>query len=155
MALKGKYLQKPDVTSYPVFAAGIFEGTENEGAAAVVLHMVGQVLPGNVGRAALVWALDRKARAVVLMVLQRTDSNSGKNTAGVQINGCMGKKKSLKVPPRLPKKNTCGFKNEATEIEDIEFFMLKPQKKKKKKLPASEVKQFFLILLYSFRSMSQ
>ncbi len=58
--------------SYPVFAAGIFEGAENERAAAVVLHMVSQILSGDVGCAALVRALDRKPRAVVLVVLQRS-----------------------------------------------------------------------------------
>lgn len=55
-----------------MFAAGVFEGAENECAAAVVLHMVGQILSGDVGCAALVWALDRKPRAVVLVVLQRS-----------------------------------------------------------------------------------
>lgn len=55
--------------SYSVFAACVFEGAENERAAAVVLHVVRQVLSGDVGCAALVWALDRKARAVVLVVL--------------------------------------------------------------------------------------
>lgn len=55
--------------SYPVFAAGVFEGAENECTAAVVLHMISQVLSGDVGCAALVWALDRKSRAVVLVVL--------------------------------------------------------------------------------------
>lgn len=59
-----------DGQSYSVFAAGVFEGAENERAATVVLHMVSQILPGDVGCATLVWALDRKARAVVLMVLQ-------------------------------------------------------------------------------------
>lgn len=63
-----------------MFAPGIFKGAENEGATTVILHMVSQVLSGNVGCAALVWALDRKARAVVLMVLQRTDSMTSKNT---------------------------------------------------------------------------
>lgn len=56
--------------SYPVFAAGVFEGTENERAATVVLHMVSQILPGNVGCATLVGALDRESRTVVLVVLQ-------------------------------------------------------------------------------------
>lgn len=55
-----------------MFAAGVFEGTENERAAAVVLHMVSQVLPGDVGCTALVWALYRKPRAVVLMVLSES-----------------------------------------------------------------------------------
>lgn len=55
-----------------MFAAGVFEGAENERAATVVLHVVGQVLSGDVGRATLVRALDRKARAVVLVVLWRT-----------------------------------------------------------------------------------
>lgn len=54
---------------YPVFAAGVFKGAENERTAAVVLHVVSQVLSGDVGRAALVWALHRKSRAVVLVVL--------------------------------------------------------------------------------------
>lgn len=58
--------------SYPVFAASIFERAENERAAATVLYMVSQVLSGYVGCAALVWALDRKPRAVVLVVLQRS-----------------------------------------------------------------------------------
>lgn len=52
-----------------VFAAGVFEGAENECAAAVVLHMVSQILSGNIGCATLVWALNRKPRAVVLVVL--------------------------------------------------------------------------------------
>lgn len=52
-----------------MFAAGVFEGAENERAATVVLYMVSQILPGNVGCATLVWALDRKSRAVVLVVL--------------------------------------------------------------------------------------
>ncbi len=56
--------------SYPVFAASVFKGAENECAAAVVLHMVSQILSGNVGCATLVWALHRKPRAVVLVVLQ-------------------------------------------------------------------------------------
>lgn len=55
--------------SYPVFAAGVFERTEDECVAAVVLDVVGQVLPGDVGSAALVWTLDREARAVILVVL--------------------------------------------------------------------------------------
>lgn len=54
-----------------MFAAGVFEGAEDERAAAVVLDVVGQVLPGDVGRAALVRTLDGEARAVVLVVLQR------------------------------------------------------------------------------------
>lgn len=58
--------------SYPVFAAGVFEGAEDERAAAVVLHVVGQVLSGDVGCPALVRTLDGEARAVVLVVLQRT-----------------------------------------------------------------------------------
>lgn len=52
-----------------MFAAGIFEGAENERTAAIVLHVVSQVLSGDVGRAALVRALHRKPRAVVLVVL--------------------------------------------------------------------------------------
>lgn len=117
------------VSLYPVFAASVFEGAENERAAAVVLHMVSQVLPGDVGCAALVWALDRKPRAVVLVVLQRSqgqryhvhciaDSMSDKNThtqctVGLQINGCMGKNvlESLESS-----KNTCGIKNEGGKI---------------------------------------
>lgn len=55
-----------------MLAAGVFEGAENERAAAVVLHMVSQILSGDIGCAALVWALDRKPRAVVLVVLQRS-----------------------------------------------------------------------------------
>lgn len=53
-----------------MFAAGVFKGAEDERAATVVLHVIGQVLSGDVGCAALVWALDRKPRAVVLVVLQ-------------------------------------------------------------------------------------
>lgn len=56
-----------------MFAASVFEGAENECIAAVVLHVVGQVLPSDVRCATLVWALDRKSRAVVLMVLQRNE----------------------------------------------------------------------------------
>lgn len=56
--------------SYPVFATGVFERAQNERTAAVVLHMVSQILSGNIGCATLVWALDRKPRAVVLVVLQ-------------------------------------------------------------------------------------
>lgn len=52
-----------------MLAAGVFEGAQNESAATVILHVVRQILPGDVGCAALVWALDRKARAVVLVVL--------------------------------------------------------------------------------------
>lgn len=54
-----------------MFAACFFERAENERAAAVVLHMVRQILSGDVWCAALVWALDRKPRAVELVVLQR------------------------------------------------------------------------------------
>lgn len=54
-----------------MFAAGVFERTEDECVAAVVLHVVGQVFTGDVGGAALVWTLDWKARAVVLVVLWR------------------------------------------------------------------------------------
>lgn len=57
--------------SYSVFAASVFEGAENERAATVVFDMVSQILAGDVGRATLVWALDRKPRAVVLVVLYR------------------------------------------------------------------------------------
>lgn len=53
-----------------MFAAGIFKGAEDECTATVVLHMVSQILSGDVGCAALVWALDRKPRTVVLVVLQ-------------------------------------------------------------------------------------
>lgn len=53
-----------------MFTACLFEGAENERAAAVVLHVVSQVLPGNVGCAALVRTLDGKSRAVILVVLQ-------------------------------------------------------------------------------------
>lgn len=53
-----------------MFATGVFEGAEDERAAAVVLHVVSQILSGDVGRPALVWTLDREARAVVLVVLQ-------------------------------------------------------------------------------------
>lgn len=63
--------ENTQAVSYPVFAAGVFEGAEDERAAAVVLDVVGQVLPGDVGRAALVRTLDGEARAVVLVVLQR------------------------------------------------------------------------------------
>lgn len=52
-----------------MFAAGVFEGAENKCAATVLLHMVGQILPGDVGGATLVWALNRKPRAMELMVL--------------------------------------------------------------------------------------
>lgn len=55
-----------------MLAAGIFEGAEDERAAAVVLHVVSQILSGDVGSPALVWTLDREARAVVLVVLQHT-----------------------------------------------------------------------------------
>ena len=54
-----------------MFAASVFERAENERTAAVVFHMVSQIFAGNVGCAALIWALDRKARAVVLVVLLR------------------------------------------------------------------------------------
>ena len=60
-----------------MFAAGVFEGAENEGTAAVVLHVVGQILPGNVGRATLVGTLDRKSRAVVLVVLPGSQGETG------------------------------------------------------------------------------
>lgn len=63
--------------SYPVFATGVFEGAEDERAAAVVLHVVSQILSGDVGRPALVWTLDREARAVVLVVLQRITQHRG------------------------------------------------------------------------------
>lgn len=53
-----------------MFAAGIFEGAEDEGTATVLLHVIGQVLPGYVGGATLVWTCDWKPRAVVLMVLE-------------------------------------------------------------------------------------
>lgn len=56
-----------------MFAASIFKRAEDQSTAAVVLHVVRQVLPGDVGSAALVWALDRKARAVKLMVLWRKE----------------------------------------------------------------------------------
>lgn len=60
--------------SHSVFAACIFEGAEDQSAAAVVLHVVRQVLAGDVGRPALVGTLDGKPRAVVLVVLQRGSS---------------------------------------------------------------------------------
>lgn len=63
----------PNSVSYPVFAACIFKGAEDESAAAVVLYMVGQVLAGDVGRPTLVGTLDGKARAVVLVVLRRKE----------------------------------------------------------------------------------
>ena len=56
--------------AYPVLAAGVFKWAEHERAAAVVLHVIGQVLAGDVGCAALVGALDREAGAVVLVVLE-------------------------------------------------------------------------------------
>lgn len=59
--------------SYPMLAAGVFERAENERAATVVLHMVSQIFSGDVGCAALIWALHRKARAVVLVVLLRSE----------------------------------------------------------------------------------
>lgn len=62
---------KVEGPTHSVFAAGVFERTKNESAAAVVLDVVGQILSGDVGGAALVWALDRKAGAVVLVVLSR------------------------------------------------------------------------------------
>lgn len=64
-----------------MFAAGVFEGAENERAAAVVLHVVSQILSGDVGCATLVWTLDREPRAVVLVVLQR-ESGDGVNMSG-------------------------------------------------------------------------
>lgn len=54
-----------------MFAACVFEGAEDESAAAVVLHVVRQVLAGDVGRPTLVGTLDGKPRAVVLVVLCR------------------------------------------------------------------------------------
>lgn len=59
--------------SYSVFAACVFEGAEDESTAAVVLHMVSQVLAGDVGRPTLVRTLDGKPRAVVLVVLQEKE----------------------------------------------------------------------------------
>lgn len=56
-----------------MFAACIFEGAEDESTAAVVLHVVSQVLAGDVGCPTLVWTLDGKPRAVVLVVLQRKE----------------------------------------------------------------------------------
>lgn len=63
-----------------MFAAGVFERTEDEGVAAVVLHVIGQVLAGDVGGAALVRTLDREARAVVLMVLWRNTTEHENKT---------------------------------------------------------------------------
>lgn len=57
--------------AYPVFAARVLKGAQDQRTAAVVLHVVGQVLAGDVGRAALVGTLDRKPGAVVLVVLER------------------------------------------------------------------------------------
>lgn len=57
--------------THSVFAAGVFERTEDERVATVVLHVVGQVFTGDVGGATLVRTLDWKARAVVLVVLWR------------------------------------------------------------------------------------
>ena len=65
-----------------MFAARVFKGAEDKGAAAVVLHVVGQVLAGDVGRAALVGALDWEAGAVVLVVLEL----GRKSTAHHSIN---------------------------------------------------------------------
>lgn len=56
-----------------MFAACIFEGAEDKSTAAVVLYVVSQVLAGDVGRPTLVWTLDGKPRAVVLVVLQRKE----------------------------------------------------------------------------------
>ena len=55
---------------YPVLAACIFERAEDQGTAAILLHMVRQILPGDVGCTTLVWALDREPWAVVLVVLR-------------------------------------------------------------------------------------
>lgn len=70
--------------SYSVFAACVFEGAEDEGTAAVVLHMVSQVLAGDVGRPALVRALDGKPRAVVLVVLQEKERGKSGTTGWQQ-----------------------------------------------------------------------
>lgn len=87
-----RFLQRPENNplrlndagrSYPVFAAGVFEGAENERAAAVVLHVVSQILSGDVGCATLVGTLDREPRAVVLVVLQR-ESGDGVNMSGAE-----------------------------------------------------------------------
>lgn len=53
-----------------MFAACVFEGAEDKSTATVVLHVISQVLAGDVGRPALVRTLDGKPRAVVLVVLQ-------------------------------------------------------------------------------------
>lgn len=70
--------------SYSVFAACVFEGAEDEGTATVVLHMVSQVLAGDVGRPALVRALDGKPRAVVLVVLQEKERGKSGTTGWQQ-----------------------------------------------------------------------
>lgn len=92
--LTERLLQRPDQSrqlkqtrSHPVFAAGIFEGAEDKRAAAVVLHVVSQVLPGDVGCAALVRALDREAGAVVLVVLWK-NSVSDQDTGGTEGSTC-------------------------------------------------------------------
>lgn len=57
------------VWSYAVFAASVFKWAQDQCTATIVLHMIGQVLPGDVRGAALIRTLDWETRAVVLMVL--------------------------------------------------------------------------------------
>lgn len=71
--------------THSVFAAGVFERTEDEGVAAVILHVIGQVFAGDVGSAALVRTLDREARAVVLMVLWRNRTERENQTHTVTL----------------------------------------------------------------------
>lgn len=75
----------------PVFAAGVFEGAENERAATIVLHMISQILSGDVGCATLVRALDRKPRAVVLVVLDCVENELlAAVLAGLRAFGTLG-----------------------------------------------------------------
>lgn len=53
-----------------MFAAGVLKGAEDERTATVVLHVVSQVFSSDVRCPTLVWTLDWKTRAVVLVVLK-------------------------------------------------------------------------------------
>lgn len=70
-----------------MFAACIFEGAEDESTAAVVLHVVSQVLAGDVGRPALVRTLDGEPGTVVLVVLQREECSvkTGRQQEGEEV----------------------------------------------------------------------
>lgn len=54
-----------------MFTAGVLKGAQHQRAAAAFLHVGGQVLSGDVGRATLIRALNGEARTVVLMILQK------------------------------------------------------------------------------------